>query len=113
MNNYGGSVQNHMKYLDVHLELLRKLESNPNYTQRQLSKEMGISLGKVNYCLKKLMEKGLVKLNNFSKNPEKVGYKYLLTPKGIDQKSKLTLKFLKIKIGEYEMLKREIENLKK
>jgi len=101
-----------MKYLDVHLELLRRLESNPNYTQRQLSKEMGISLGKVNYCLQKLMEKGLVKLNNFSNNPKKAGYKYLLTPKGIEQKSKLTIKFLKIKIDEYEMLKREIENLK-
>jgi EPS-associated MarR family transcriptional regulator len=73
---------------------------------------MGVSLGKVNYCMKKLVEKGLVKLTNFSRNPNKVGYVYLLTPKGIEEKTKLTFEFLKIKIKEYEILKNEISLLK-
>jgi EPS-associated MarR family transcriptional regulator len=97
---------------DIHLDLLRKLEENPKYTQRELSKEMGVSLGKVNYCMKKLIEKGWVKLVNFSRNPNKAGYIYLLTPNGIDEKSKLTFKFLSIKIKEYEDLKSEISVLK-
>ena len=101
-----------MNNKDIHLDLLRKLESNPEYTQRELSKEMGVSLGKVNYCMKKLVEKGWVKLMNFSHNPNKVGYIYLLTPQGIEEKTKLTFKFLKIKIKEYEILKKEISILK-
>ena len=101
-----------MNRKDIHLDLLRKLEANPEYTQRQLSKDMGVSLGKVNYCMKKLTEKGWVKLTKFSRNPNKVGYTYLLTPKGIEQKSKLTFAFLKIKIKEYEVLKDEISKLK-
>jgi len=96
---------------DIRLDLLRKLEENPNYTQRELSKEMGVSLGKVNYCMKKLVEKGLVKLSNFSHNADKVSYIYLLTPKGIENKTKLTIEFLKIKIKEYETLKEEIDIL--
>ena len=98
---------------DIRLDLLRKLEENPNYTQRELSKEMGVSLGKVNYCMKKLIEKGLVKLSNFSHNADKVSYIYLLTPKGIENKTKLTIEFLKIKIKEYEILQEEIDILKK
>ena len=98
---------------NIHFNLLRKLEVNPEYTQRELSKEMGISLGKVNYCIKKLVEKGWVKLTNFSNNPNKVGYAYLLTPKGIEEKTKLTYEFLKIKTEEYEILKEEISKLKK
>jgi EPS-associated MarR family transcriptional regulator len=101
-----------MKSKKIHLDLLRKLEVNPEYTQRQLSAEMGISLGKVNYCLKKLSEKGWIKLMNFSRNPNKVGYIYLLTPQGIEQKAKLTLSFLAIKLKEYEILKNEINTLK-
>ena len=97
---------------DIRLDLLRKLEENPNYTQRELSKEMGVSLGKVNYCMKKLIEKGLVKLSNFSHNADKVSYIYLLTPKGIENKTKLTIEFLKIKIKEYEILQKEIHILK-
>ena len=97
---------------NIHFDLLRKLELNPEYTQRELSKEMGISLGKVNYCIKKLVEKGWVKLTNFSHNPNKVGYAYLLTAKGIEEKTKLTYAFLKIKTEEYEMLKDEIRKLK-
>ena len=101
-----------MNNKDTHLDLLRKLESNPEYTQRDLSKEMGVSLGKVNYCIRKLTEKGLIKLTNFKQNPKKMGYIYLLTPKGIDEKSKLTFSFLKKKIIEYEILKKEINELK-
>ena len=101
-----------MNNKDIHLDLLRKLESNPEYTQRELSQEMGVSLGKVNYCMKKLVEKGWVKLMNFSHNPNKVGYIYLLTPQGIEEKTKLTFKFLKIKMKEYEILKKEISILK-
>ena len=97
----------------VHFDLLRKLEANPKYTQRELSKEMGISLGKVNYCINKLITKGWVKLSNFRRNPNKVGYIYLLTPKGIEEKTRLTFAFLKIKMDEYEMLKEEISSLEK
>tara|TARA_B100000586_G_C19743841_1_gene274922 strand:+ start:153 stop:491 length:339 start_codon:yes stop_codon:yes gene_type:complete len=101
-----------MNNKDIHLDLLRKLESNPEYTQRELSQEMGVSLGKVNYCMKKLVEKGLVKLSNFSRNPNKVGYIYLLTPAGIEEKTRLTFAFLKIKLEEYKILKDEISKLK-
>ena len=101
-----------MNNKDIHLDLLRKLESNPEYTQRELSKEMGVSLGKVNYCMKKLIQKGWIKLMNFSHNPDKVGYIYLLTPKGIEEKTRLTFSFLKIKMEEYEILKEEIISLK-
>lgn len=102
-----------MNNKDIRLDLLRKLEENPNYTQRELSKEMGVSLGKVNYCMKKLIEKGLVKLSNFNHNSDKVSYMYLLTPIGIEQKTRLTIEFLKIKIKEYEILKKEIHVLKR
>ena len=101
-----------MNQKDIRLDLLRKLESNPEYTQRELSQEMGVSLGKVNYCIKKLTEKGWIKLTNFTHNPNKVGYAYLLTPKGIEEKTKLTFSFLKRKIKEYEILKDEINKLK-
>ena len=101
-----------MNQKDIRLDLLRKLEINPECTQRELSREMGVSLGKVNYCMKKLIERGWIKLSNFSHNPNKVGYIYLLTPKGIEQKSKLTSLFLKRKIEEFEMLKDEISRLK-
>jgi EPS-associated MarR family transcriptional regulator len=97
---------------DIHLKLLRKLEENPGYTQRELSQEMGVSLGKVNYCIKKLTEKGWLKFGNFSRNKKKSNYLYLLTPKGIEEKTILTLKFLKLKINEYEALKKEIDKLK-
>ena len=101
-----------MNKRDIHLELLSKLEANPKYTQRELSKDMGVSLGKVNYCIKKLTEKGLIKLTNFKQNPNKVGYVYILTPRGIEEKTKLTFSFLKRKVIEYEILKKEINALK-
>ena len=102
-----------MNNKDIHLDLLRKLELNPEYTQRELSKEMGVSLGKVNYCMQKLIEKGWVKLMNFSHNPNKVNYVYFLTHKGVEEKARLTFSFLKIKMKEYEILKAEISSLKK
>ena len=101
-----------MNNQDIRLDLLRKLELNPQCTQRELSREVGVSLGKVNYCMKKLTEKGLIKLTNFTHNPNKMGYAYLLTASGIEEKSRLTFSFLKIKIVEYEMLKKEINELK-
>jgi EPS-associated MarR family transcriptional regulator len=101
-----------MNQKDIRLDLLRNLESNPEYTQRELSKDMGVSLGKVNYCIKKLTEKGLIKLTNFKQNPNKVGYVYILTPRGIEEKTKLTFSFLKRKVIEYEILKKEINALK-
>jgi len=101
-----------MNKQDIRLDLLRSLESNPKFTQRELSQMMGVSLGKVNYCMKKLIEKGLIKLINFTNNPNKGGYAYLLTPKGIEEKSRLTFFFLKRKITEYELLQKEIVQLK-
>ena len=96
---------------DIHLDLLRKLESNPKYTQRELSQEMEVSLGKINYCMKKLIEKGWLKAKNFQQSENKKAYAYFLTPKGMDEKSKLTIAFLKRKIEEYELLKGEIQQL--
>jgi len=100
-----------MNNKDIRLDLLRKLKSNPHCTQRELSQEMGISLGKVNYCLQKLTKKGWIKLTNFSRSSNKMGYAYLLTPIGIEEKSRLTFSFLKRKVIEYEVLKKEINML--
>ena len=88
--------------------VLRKVDSKPESTQRELAKELGFSLGKLNYCLNALKQKGLVKISNFKNNPNKIGYIYVLTPKGI-KKVELTLNFMKRKIKEYEELKKEIE----
>ena len=101
-----------MNNKDIRLDLLRKLQSNPKYTQRELSQEMGISLGKVNYCMQKLTSRGWVKLTNFSRSSNKLGYMYLLTPKGIEQKARLTTSFLKTRLEEFKILKDEISQLK-
>ena len=95
-----------------HFEILRKVEKKPKATQRELAKELGFSLGKLNYCLKSLQKKGLIKIKNFKKNPKKMSYLYILTPKGISEKTKLTLNFMKRKMEEYEELKKEIEKKK-
>ena len=89
--------------------VLRKVNNKPDSTQRELAKELGFSLGKLNYCLNALKEKGLVKITNFKNNPNKIGYVYVLTPKGIKKKAELTLNFIKRKIKEYDELKKEIE----
>jgi EPS-associated MarR family transcriptional regulator len=101
-----------MNKRDIRLDLLRILESNPEYTQRELSKEMGVSLGKINYFMKKLTERGFVKLTNFSQSSNKLGYMYLLTPQGLEQKARLNASFLKTKIDEFEMLREQIIKLK-
>ena len=101
-----------MNQKDIRLDLLRKLEINPEYTKWQISQEMGVSLGKVNFCMKKLTEKGCLKLTNFKQKLYKVGYAYLHTPQGIEEKARLTISFLKSMIIEYEILKTDIKVLK-
>lgn len=93
-----------------HFDILRKIQKKPNSTQRELAVELGFSLGKLNYCLKALQAKGLVKIENFKKNPNKINYFYVLTPIGIATKTKLTLNFMKRKMNEYDELKKELGN---
>ena len=95
-----------------HLKLLKILQANPQLSQRDLAQAMGVSLGKANYCLNALIEKGHVKLENFRKNPNKRQYAYLLTKAGLREKSRITLAFLSRKLREYEALEREIAELK-
>ena len=94
-------------------QILKSLEQDSRSTQRQLSNNLGVSLGKVNYCIKSLIEKGFIKVNNFRNNKNKIQYSYLLTPNGVEEKEKLTLDFIRIKTQEYDALKQEIESLKK
>jgi EPS-associated MarR family transcriptional regulator len=94
------------------LRVLKLLQANPSLSQRQLAAQMGVSLGKANYCLRALVEKGLVKLGNFSKTPNKRQYAYLLTPAGLEEKTRITLAFLKRKDAEFQAIQREIEALK-
>ena len=91
-----------------YLNLLRKIKNKPESSQRELAEELGFSLGKLNYCLKALKLKGLIKINNFRKNPNKLNYIYVLTPKGMSEKTKLTYNFMKRKFKEYEELQKEI-----
>ena len=93
-----------------HFNVLRKIQQKPESSQRELAEDLGFSLGKLNYCLKALKVKGLVKINNFKKNPNKINYIYVLTPKGVSEKTKLTLNFMKRKMKEYDELKREIKD---
>ena len=96
---------------DVHFRVLHLLEKEPDLTQRELAEKLGISLGGVNYCLKSLIDVGHIKAGNFKKNPDKSVYLYLLTPKGISEKAKLTAGFLKRKMAEYQALKKEIDSI--
>ena len=98
---------------DTHFRLLRLLEARSDLSQRDLARELGTSLGKVNYCLNALIDKGLVKVRNFRNSRNKLGYAYLLTPRGIDSKATIALQFLKRKMAEYETLKVEIEQLQR
>ena len=91
-----------------YFNLLRKIENNPESSQRELANELGFSLGKLNYCLKALKEKGLIKIKNFKQNPNKITYIYILTPKGISAKTKLTINFMRQKMFEYDELKLEL-----
>lgn len=90
--------------------VLRKINSNPKTKQRDLANQLGFSLGKLNYCIKALKKKGLIKIKNFKKNENKLNYVYLITPKGISHKTKMAFFFMKQKIKEYEELKKEVKN---
>ncbi len=98
-----------MKNNQDHFDVLRKIQKKPNSTQRELATELGFSLGKLNYCLKALQKKGLVKIENFKKNPNKINYFYVLTPAGIAEKTKLTVNFMKRKMKEYDELSKELK----
>jgi len=93
-----------------HFNVLRKIQQKPESSQRELAEDLGFSLGKLNYCLKALKVKGLVKIKNFKKNPNKINYIYVLTPQGVSEKTKLTLNFMKRKMKEYDELKREVKD---
>ena len=101
-----------MHQIDTEYTVLKVLKDNPAMTQRQLSKELGLSLGKTNYVLHALIDKGLMKLSNFKRSDNKVGYLYLLTPEGVEEKSILAKNFLERKSDQYNRLKKEIETLK-
>jgi EPS-associated MarR family transcriptional regulator len=97
----------------THYGLLKTLEENPGLSQRDLAKRLGVSLGKINYCLNALVEKGSLKNNNFRNSDNKLAYAYLLTPYGVEDKARLTVNFLQYKMQEYERLRNEIEELKR
>ena len=99
-------MDNRQDYLNV----LRKIKNRPESAQRELAEELGFSLGKLNYCIKALKTKGLIKIRNFTKNPQKINYIYVLTPKGISSKTKMTVNFMKKKMEEYDELKKELKN---
>ena len=101
-----------MSKQELEYKVLRWLEKNPNITQRQLAKELGVSLGKTHYLISSLIKVGWVKLDNFKRSDNKMGYVYLLTPKGVNEKAKITKTFLVRKENEYQQLKHEIEQLK-
>jgi EPS-associated MarR family transcriptional regulator len=96
-----------------HHKLLKLIEANPAIPQREMAKAMGVSLGKANYCLQALVQKGLVKMDSFRRNDNKLAYSYLLTPSGIETKARLTVRFLKDKVVEYEAIRNEIEELRR
>jgi EPS-associated MarR family transcriptional regulator len=98
---------------DSHLQVLRLLQSHPEYSQRQLSAELGVSLGKTHYVLRALLDKGMVKVNNFRRSDSKLGYLYILTPQGVRHRAQLTQQFLARKEAQFEALKQEIEFLRR
>ena len=108
-----------MENKNDHLNILRNIKNSSKVNQRQMATQLGFSLGKLNYCLKELKKKGFIKMKNFRKNPNrfnplsKANYLYILTPKGITHKTKLTLRFMKIKMQEYDDLKKDLESEKK
>ena len=97
---------------EEYLKLMRKINNDPEISQRNLSNELDMSLGKINYCLKALKAKGLIKIKNFKNNKENIKYLYYLTPKGIGEKTNITIKFMKKKMKEYDELKKEIYKMK-
>src|SRR5210317_1369007 len=104
-------VMNSNDEQEIRYRIFKLLDDDPNLTQRQMAEKMGISLGKFNYCLKELVKKGFVKINRFTSSENKAAYIYLLTPHGIEEKSKITVNFLKRKMNEYEELKKQIKEI--
>ena len=104
-------MKKRINHSEVELEILRKLEENPNLTQRQMAEHMGLSLGKINYLMQALLGKGFLIVDNFRRSDNKSGYLYLLTPKGVEKKRKLTLMFLQRKSEEFDKLKKEMERI--
>ena len=98
---------------DTYFRVMRILQDNPDLTQRELAEKLGISVGGLNYCLKALMDKGLVKMKNFANSKNKFGYIYVITPLGIAENARLTSKFLQRKLKEYEVIRDEIESIRK
>jgi EPS-associated MarR family transcriptional regulator len=98
---------------EIRYKVMRLVEANPELSQRDVARELGVSLGKVNYCLQALVRKGLIKATNFKNSHHKAAYMYLLTPRGLEEKARLTLQFLVIKMREYEKLRVEIEQMRR
>ena len=98
------------KDTEDHFKVLRSIQKHPSSSQRKLAKELGFSLGKLNYCIKALQGKGLVKIQNFKKNSNKLNYLYVVTPKGIAERARLTINFMKRKMQEYDELKKELDS---
>jgi EPS-associated MarR family transcriptional regulator len=98
---------------ETRYRILKLLQAEPSASQRRIADELGLSLGRVNYCLQALIEKGLVKVNNFRNSSNKRAYLYLLTPRGVEEKAVVTARFLKYKLDEYESLTRELEDLQR
>ncbi|MFH2058482.1 MAG: MarR family EPS-associated transcriptional regulator [Pseudomonadota bacterium] len=96
---------------EIRLRLLNLLQEEPELTQREMNQKMGVSLGKVNFCISALTKKGMIKVERFKKTPNKSAYMYRLTPKGLEELARLTISFLKIRISEYDRIKREIKSL--
>lgn len=98
---------------ETRYQILKQIQGKPDVTQRELAESLGMSLGKVNYCLNALVERGMVKVGNFTRNEKKMRYAYLLTPKGISEKARVTVRFLEQKQQEYELLKQQLEQLRR
>jgi EPS-associated MarR family transcriptional regulator len=101
-----------MQVDEIHYKVMRLVEANPHMSQRQLASELGVSVGKVNYCLRALVRAGLIKVSNFRNSGNKAAYMYLVTPRGIREKARLAVRFLGIKVREYEQLRAEIEQIR-
>ena len=105
-------MKKRINHSEIELEILRNIEANPNITQRQMAKDLGMSLGKTNYLIQALLGKGFMKINNFRTSDNKLGYLYLLTPKGVETRRKLTILFLQRKSEEFDKLKKDMERIK-
>ena len=101
-----------MSFNNDEFDILRKISKEPNANQRDLAKKLGLSLGKINYCIRALKKKGLIKINNFKNNKKKFKYLYILTPKGVSEKTRITINFMKQKMKEYDELQSELKENK-